>query len=342
MHLEITLKNYRCFADTKPARFEAREGFTAFLGVNNSGKSSLLKFFFEFRGLFAMLAAGAGNISSGPKQQPIPFSYPPTVQDTEELFCNLNTRDLEITLKVVKLAASESRSGVSFARELVVTVPRQTNTYRVEMRLDKPFNPNARMNWVGYELQIDGCGAFEFGPLLQLCRQLSETLYVGSFRNAINIGTKEDYFDIRVGQAFIQEWRRWKTGVKLRDNEAALQLTEDIRRIFEFEALEVNPSEDNQTLQVFVNRKSYKLSGLGAGLAQFILVLANAATKRPALILIDEPELNLHPSLQLDFLTTLHSYARNGVLSLRIATGLRGPALNQSSWFATIRVLAAK
>lgn len=39
-------------------------------------------------------------------------------------------------------------------------------------------------------------------------------------------------------------------------------------------------------------------------------------------MLIDEPELNLHPSLQLDFLTTLGSYAREGVLLATHSIGL--------------------
>src|SRR3712207_3935622 len=61
---------------------------------------------------------------------------------------------------------------------------------------------------------------------------------------------------------------------------------------------------------------------MGAGIAQFFLVIATAAMKTPSFILIDEPELNLHPSLQLDFLTTLTSYARNGVLFSTHSSGL--------------------
>jgi len=57
-------------------------------------------------------------------------------------------------------------------------------------------------------------------------------------------------------------------------------------------------------------------------LAQFILVLASAAIRKPAWILIDEPELNLHPSLQLDFLTTLGDYASEGVLFATHSIGL--------------------
>jgi energy-coupling factor transporter ATP-binding protein EcfA2 len=57
-------------------------------------------------------------------------------------------------------------------------------------------------------------------------------------------------------------------------------------------------------------------------LAQFIVVLANAAVQQPVYILIDEPELNLHPSLQLDFLTALGSYADTGVVFATHSVGL--------------------
>ncbi len=76
----------------------------------------------------------------------------------------------------------------------------------------------------------------------------------------------------------------------------------------------MNPSPADDTLQVFIDGRSYRIHEVGSGLAQFVIVLANAAIKRPTFILIDEPELSLHPSLQLDFLTTLTSYASDGVM----------------------------
>jgi ABC-type cobalamin/Fe3+-siderophores transport system ATPase subunit len=101
-----------------------------------------------------------------------------------------------------------------------------------------------------------------------------------------------------------------------------LELTDDIKRIFNFEELEINSSHDDQSLQLFINRKVYSLSELGSGLAQFILVLVNVAIQKPSYILIDEPELNLHPSLQLDFLTTLGRYATEGTLFATHSIGL--------------------
>lgn len=162
----------------------------------------------------------------------------------------------------------------------------------------------------------------EFDPFFKACDALQRALYVGPFRNAINVGTRQDYFDIQVGQSFVQSWRTYKTGPTRSQNEAAWRLSEDISRVFEFERLEINPSPDDQTLQIFVNGKSYVLNEIGSGLTQFVLVLANAAIKRPTYILIDEPELNLHPSLQIDFLTTIASYAECGVFFATHSMGL--------------------
>jgi hypothetical protein len=50
--------------------------------------------------------------------------------------------------------------------------------------------------------------------------------------------------------------------------------------------------------------------------------LGNAAVTAPAYVLIDEPELNLHPSLQLDFLATLAAYAKVGVVFSTHSIGL--------------------
>ena len=153
----------------------------------------------------------------------------------------------------------------------------------------------------------------DLGELQDICKHLANTLYIGPFRNAINVGGGDNYFDIRVGQPFIKQWRELKSGRIVEQNEAAVRLTKDIRNLFGFDELEINASSDDKTLQIIVNGRSYKLPEIGSGLTQFILVLAQAARQRPSFILIDEPELNLHPTLQIDFLTTLASYAEKGV-----------------------------
>jgi len=65
-----------------------------------------------------------------------------------------------------------------------------------------------------------------------------------------------------------------------------------------------------------------KLTALGSGITQFLMVLVNVAIRKPAYILIDEPELNLHPTLQQEFLTILKSYVTHGILFSSHSIGL--------------------
>lgn len=146
-----------------------------------------------------------------------------------------------------------------------------------------------------------------------LCADLANTLYVGPFRNAISEGEGKHY-DLAIGRSFIATWNSWKTGTVKAQSRVIQQVEEEIGRIFEYDRLEINAAEDLKTLQVITNRNPYKLRELGAGLAQFIIVLGNVVIKRPHVLLIDEPELNLHPALQMDFLTTLASYTKLGTV----------------------------
>jgi predicted ATPase len=340
MQVEITIKNYRCFSDSKPARIVLRKGFTAFVGVNNSGKSSLLKFFYEFRNLFQYLSHPNGNFIETLKGNSQEFTLPSSIFDPEEVFCNGNSRDIEIQLQFLLSDETTQTNTSLIPKQLVVTVLRDnplisSGAYQARLRFTSKLHlANGTLNWQGLSLQgtkLNLAGQeppvtqpIELFHIFKVSKELYETLYIGPFRNAIDLITKidysyeslivEDYFDIKAGRAFIRDWRTFKTGKVRKNSESAYRLTEDIRRIFGFNELEINTSDDNRTLQLFINRKSYMLSELGSGLAQFILVLANAAIKQPSYILIDEPELNLHPSLQLDFLTALGSYAVEGVL----------------------------
>ena len=99
MLIDMVVKNYRCFADSDPLRFQIRKGFTGLLGTNNSGKSTILKFFYEFRNLFAILANAEHqfvNIFNGGVTN---FAIPSDVFDLQALFWNGNLRDIEIQFR---------------------------------------------------------------------------------------------------------------------------------------------------------------------------------------------------------------------------------------------------
>ena len=51
----IRVFNYRCFGSETSGVLELRAGFTAFVGPNNSGKSTILRLPRDLRGVFGLL-----------------------------------------------------------------------------------------------------------------------------------------------------------------------------------------------------------------------------------------------------------------------------------------------
>jgi len=314
MDIDVELKNYRCFPDANSARFTMGPGFAAFVGANNSGKSSLLKFLFEFRGLFGTISSTNGNLLTALRGGPQPTNLNGLL-DPREVFSNTNDRDIEIKLKFHDPDYEAHPNRPPAVTGVMVKIARRELTWTAAVSREQgPLPTDDQFGFSDTMLMSRrGEPLADLEGLFRPCRVLTRCLYVGPFRNAINVGGG-DYFDIQVGQQFIQTWREYKTGMRMAANEAIYRLTQDIKSLFGFNYLEINPTPNNETLQVFIDGKSYKLPELGSGIAQFIIVLTNAATRQPSFVLIDEPELNLHPSLQLSFLTTLASYATDGIL----------------------------
>jgi ABC-type Na+ transport system ATPase subunit NatA len=314
MEIDLLIKNYRCFTDESTTRIQLGNGFIALLGQNNSGKTALLRFFYEFRGLFARLAEPGvmGPILRG--QAALQFGRVPS-HDMESIFARANERPLtiEVTVRdadntVVELTlqrGSPNPVGISKARLLVNGFPIPPGDI-----VNQGNKLLASGNWVDSPRIEEGF------------REISRTVYIPAFRNVVNAGASANYFDIAVGQAFVERWREYQTGDSIKKNELTSRVVQDIARIFGFRELQIHASNDGKTLQLIVDGKSYRLEELGSGIAQFVLTLVTAATSECAYVLIDEPELSLHPTLQIDFLTSLGSFAENGVLYSTHSVGL--------------------
>jgi ABC-type branched-subunit amino acid transport system ATPase component len=315
--ITITIKNYRCFI--APATIEIGKSLTAFVGANNAGKSSILRFLREFRMLFQVVGP-TGNFTNSLINVNLQTIQLLHVPDSEEVFSNLGSSEEILIL-------------FDFLYDAQVTPNHAT---KVLWRVDKSlrwkteittglgpitFGPQG-IGFSGGQIIEGGTVKCDVSDLFRVAETLGNTLYIGPFRNAINTGTNENYFDIQIGQAFIKRFRNLKTGAAKHQQRAILRLTDDIKNIFGFSDLAIDASADDLSLHLTVNGKPYKQHEMGSGLIQFVLVLANALIFSPKLILIDEPELNLHPSLQLDFLTTLASYASEGVWFATHSIGL--------------------
>ena len=275
--------------------------------------------FYEFRGLFHKLSSPQSDFRSAIQGKQLGFT-PQGIADNAELFSNENNRNLSITFSL----SPEPGENADFLADAVtclhLEIPRDHTSYKV-----KNFATSSTSLSIdsGYGLQEVNNEWYltrgqervaHFTPFFSALKPIGQTVYLGAFRNAINIGGNDNYFDIQVGEQFLRRWRQVKSGPNRQQARMAYRLTDDIRHIFGFDNLEINTSDDAKSLQVFVDGRPFRLDELGSGLAQFILVLASLASRQQEYILLDEPELNLHPSLQIDFLTTIASYATKGVL----------------------------
>ncbi|HLP89389.1 MAG TPA: AAA family ATPase [Nostocaceae cyanobacterium] len=350
METLITIKNYRCFSEEKPAKIKIRKGFTAFIGVNNSGKSTLLKLFYELRYIFSQLSDFNTFFNVLTTSEPI-LKLPKEIINDKELFCNYNncTKPMILEFNIVD---DDVKNRPNFARKITINIDKnyfysvflpvenliisnENNLYNLKCDKTQIVLPNERKRTDLYYL-------------IRLFYDLSQALYIGAFRNSLNLVditnpairnvldiNHLDYFDIKIGRNFMIQWREYKSGDDRNKKKSIIEITNDIKRIFNLEQLEINYyNDDQQSLELAINNNIYNLSELGSGLAQFILVLFNVAMKKPSYILIDEPELNLHPVLQLDFLTTLGKYASEGVL---FATHSIGLARASAEYIYTVR-----
>ena len=322
----VTLRNYRCFDWENPAILEFGNGFTALVGPNNSGKSAALRGIYELRNVWLHFHSAFSQINS------FQFNAPPLgVSDPAEVANDNAPSRFEVTI-----AIDESQRSYQKPALLVVeaVLNYEINGQRVsalhvravdDSGIVKTYTKDHLRNVVGtYGNGViayqDGT-RLDFSALLQFCQDLSMSKYFPAFRNAINEGAAT-YYDIPVGTALVHAWDQWKAGNSRAQKIAISQVEGEIATLLGFHSLQINADQSSKTLDVIVNRRPQKLYEVGAGVAQLIIVLAAALIHRPPYILIDEPELSLHPALQLNFLSTLGSYSQKGLLYATHAIGL--------------------
>ncbi|WP_186223560.1 ATP-dependent nuclease [Burkholderia gladioli] len=320
---QFTIKNYRCFSDENPARFSISRGMVCFLGVNNSGKSALLKMFQELRPLWTILSGMSGNLD--PKAMILQSHH---VFDQMEVFFDGNNRSIEIEIELIGLA-DRSENNVLNAKKISLQGSRNEVANAISWRLNlfannskippQPWRPLLAGD--ASEFVADGAPPFNIEQIKILALNLSQSLYIGPFRNAITVGSGA-HFDLAVGESFINTWHEWQNGSIKKYNTAITTVTENIRRVMGFRSLSITASTQTKTLQLNINGRPFKLNEVGSGLAQLIVVFGNALIRKPSIIFIDEPELNLHPKLQQEFLTSLASYTSFGVVFATHSIGL--------------------
>lgn len=275
----------------------------AFIGPNNGGKSAFLKMFFELRNVWSYFRERVEYLSSGRGDAAELGMI--GLDDPSEIFCDGNTRGIEVELAVGQAYPTpESVPYLERVRLSCLRAP-QANAWRCEPMFNRAED----------DVLADG------SVMESILKDLQNALYVGPFRNATTDGAGY-YYDMSVGAACVDAFRAWKNGASKAHTRLMETVTEDLRDLFGFRKLEINASVDGKAFQVLADGRPYRLKEMGAGLAHCMVVFINAAMRQPSYIFIDEPELNLHPSLQPHMLQKLSGYASEGVVFSTHSIGL--------------------
>lgn len=319
VHVTVTVKNYRAFPRSSPAQFVLSDGFTAFVGPNNSGKSSILKLFYELRNLFSQLAHPPAWLNAMGRQLPGTSVF--HAAGLSEIVTDGDMGPLVLEFEAT--GPFDIAPLFTVPNKVIVTLERNPVVFSVKVAGNGGAIDRALLSQLGDSGLRFGAEDYDIRPYLDCFRALTNTLYVGPFRNALNMRGSAQYFDLPVGHEFVAHWANMKSGQNRDLRVAAATVTDSISDIFGFTRLEITATPEKTTLIVAMsNRRSYHLDDVGSGLTQFIVVFAMAASRKPAFILIDEPELSLHPTLQLSFLTNLGALASVGVMFATHSIGL--------------------
>lgn len=281
MKLKIRVRNYRSITHDHPIEFQINRGITFILGVNNVGKSNLLRFFVELKELFS-------NTYRHGFSHEINLQYP---------FDHLAHRK-------------------SFDKPILIDFIFEDQRYELTIRP----NVDTHSSLVKLSIIYENPNGSNYWPHIN--DFFRKILYIGAFRSPISNNTNQNQSDISSGAHFINEWKSWADGDNVTKSRKISKLIYELKDLFGFKEFDIKPHLNGANLIVKIDGEQFTLTEMGSGFSHFILVLANALVKEPSLILIDEPETNLHPRLQETFTRVLASKVTFGVIATSHSIGL--------------------
>ncbi|WP_321847883.1 ATP-dependent nuclease [Burkholderia diffusa] len=325
MHIAtVSLRNFRCFDWKNPAVLEFHHGLTALIGPNNAGKSAALRSIYELRSVWLSIFA-----CLMPQSQYTARAEPIGVSDITELANSHDPTRIEIS---ISLTNSSTESDPNYYFVTYIEISYNLESRSIHPKLIKGVNslgnihtlnePNIKSaNNVAGPIIVYGHVRINFAALQSFLNDLNKARFFPAFRNAINEGAS-NYYDMPVGTALVSTWDTWKAGNVKKSKVAIGRVEQKIAELLGFNSLQINADSQGKSLDVYINGHPHKLYEIGSGVAQLVMTLASALVMEPTYILIDEPELSLHPTLQLSFLTALFEHCSTGLLFATHSYGL--------------------
>ena len=308
MKINVRVANYRCFPVHCPAEFELGDGVTAFVGENNAGKSASLRMLHDLRGVLRGMTPEDIN---GLLRSPSGRSLGSEVRDPLEVFFNGNPGSLQLTI-AVEQAEEQFHPRPPAMTSIQLTLDRETGWRVAWPQLEGLCLVDASFNL--YRERELGKLIGDAKPIVAALRALANALYIPVNRH-LGPGGKTS-FGIPLGNDLVDKWNTHRDGTVKAHNALADRVERSVAEIFGVPYVRVVASSEagRKGIQfTFGEAGQFRSDEVGSGIAQVFTALMAAAISGPSFILIDEPELSLHPVLQMRFVRELQRYAGIGV-----------------------------
>ena len=330
MRWKIQVKNYRCFADSNPLTIDLSNPVTALVGPNNSGKTAALRFFWEMGRMLSQAPGALMGRDDGAGPRAILNQNIRVLSDAYAVFTELNDRPMEVDLWQLTNEFPRDQFGSAMTEDVLPV--------HIRVRFDRTnLNADVFLIHEGNEVVVHP-GEFymhsnQLGNLYvhqtegyQYFLDHSNNLYgfdqptfVPAVRSFGNIQIPANH-ELVLGQSVITQWVTQKQADHAQARKNAASLEREIARIFGYKQIKINANGRNDDLIVKINNdKSFLLKDMGNGISHFISLLSNIPARGNPLILIDEPEIGIHASLQVELMNLLSKHTNGPIIFGRLS-----------------------
>lgn len=310
MRIKISVAGYRCFPRHPSAEFEVGAGVTAFVGENNAGKSAAMRLLHDLRPVLQGVASP--RYLNKLLQAPEPVEFGREVRNPSEILFNGGAAELVLSIQVSDFGGTRDELP-AYPAHLQLTMNRDFawRAVWVDSKGTMLFIDDHDRSYVH---NAPDTRTGDAKPIMDALRILANVVYIPSCRQTPRGGGNA--FDAPIGDQLVQEWDDMQNGIDKRKNAQAQDIEQTLASLFGFDNVHVSPTVGQNTGMQFriSGAGQFRTDEMGTGLSQTFTALHATATKTPSLILIDEPEFSLHPTLQFRFLSELQKRASLGLV----------------------------
>lgn len=304
MNIDIELKNYRCFDANHPARLRLQPGFIGVVGINNSGKSTLLRALYELRYLISSVSNSLDTYLERGTRDPISLDNAPW--HPLSMFRIDNEHPLSV---MIHPSFDDPKAAMAMGIQIHLHRDLRIEVFPTRNGTVQPHYDRVRGSHTGYP---DG-NSSRNDDICRMLNTVSNCCYIGASRLVPGPGCH--HFDLVLGRNLVELWRKTKEDRNPLTASRISKVQRALERIFGVASIEITPVADDRLFTIVVDgRPPLSLYEMGSGFGEIFVLLANLAGKQPSYILIDEPETHLHPSLQSELLKQLLSLSQYGVV----------------------------